>query len=321
MTKLQPAILRFVVCLLLSGLLFSTTASAQLSQNPVNTITVSPATAEVFVADEDPEKVFMITVQNGYPSTVNLVAELRGIDDVNGRIIPTGTPSAAISKHLTIDQPEFSVPPNEKRFVKIFAKNSSSLPAGGHYGSLVIRNIDNNSSTSSLDSQISVGVFLVKTSGVSKEIQLVSSKLISNRLGVPKEVQLEFFNNGNIHLVPRASIQVFDGQTSIYHEVINQRSKQILPGKRYGETVQIQPITSSFWPQKLTVTTEYRADGIDTSKSWQVSTWTFPPLFIIMLIATISCFLVAAFFAHKNRHRLRASLRKTVAKIVQFKNS
>jgi hypothetical protein len=116
--------------------------------------------------------------------------------------------------------------------------NSSSLTPGGHYGAILAT-----AQTAPTDKpmQARVGVLavlsslilLVKDGGPPPNLDLKSQTISGRGLQLPSQVDQQFVNAGDVHVVPRGVVQVIDPAGHVVERgALNVNSGIILPAIR-----------------------------------------------------------------------------------------
>lgn len=271
----------FVLC---ATVLWPSTRSQ--AQNIENTITVEPANIDVQLLGGDQQST-VITITNQYDAPVSLTAEISGVEEGSGRIVPNEEANPDLESAIKLSETDISIAPHSRYFLTITVNDSDALPAGGQYAAVVLTQNNQKSEVSSIRPQLSVGLFIVKKQGANPKIDLVKHAWSRERFQFPTAVEIEFLNDGNVYLVPRGYVRIFDDSFVYFETVLNEQSQVIFPTERYGAIVPIFTSISSGWlPKKITAEIGYRADGIDnqqivTEYFWYVP-WPFIPSLIVL---------------------------------------
>lgn len=257
-----------------------------LAQRPANTVTIEPASLNFNMSGSSDKQVSMVTIHNDYDTDLRMSVKFKGIDETGGKIVPQGDPSAVILDTLKLGATEFGVPAHGVYFLTILATDNGTLPAGGHYGTLVLSDKTNQAGQSSIQTEVSLGIFIVKRDGLISKIELTSHLLARKYFTFPKSLSVELLNDGNAHEIPRGSAQVIDRRNNVLAEgVFNKDSRIILPGKRFNQQISLDKGKNSYLPQRLRLEIRYRADGMDEETTYQKYFWYVPAMYLYLAIA------------------------------------
>lgn len=233
-----------------------------------NLITVSPALVDLELGPADQEKTTSFNITNTYNVPVEMSVEVKGIDQVSGRIIPSDNVDQSLLDALHISDTLVTIPENSSIVITATLTNTDNLSPGGHYATIVFTQRTAGNEEVSINQAISVGLFAVKRGGQLREIELTSSKLTNLPFQIPSSATIQINNIGNVHVIPRASTLVYSaGDELIAKAVFNQDSRRILPQREYIDTAKITQSAKIWYPQRLKVVTTYRADGIEEAKT------------------------------------------------------
>lgn len=271
-----------------------------------NSITVSPALVDIEFSPDDTEKVTTFTLDNSYNAPVDITVELQGIDQQSGKIIPTADVDIGLLGAVRFSETLVTIPERSSRTVVASFQNLDSLSPGGHYGTIAFTQQRVADKDVSITQSVSVGLFLVKQGGQIRDVSVTTYRLKNIPFQLPSATLTEIKNVGNVHVVPRASVLVYDhSQNLVAKSIINEDSRRILPGSSLqSETKFVQ--TRRVWlPQKLTIVLEYRADGIEQIKQLTITKYYIPPyIFFVTPLILIGSGLLA------KKYLLRSKLKK-----------
>lgn len=237
------------------------------SQAVGNSITISPAQLDIELGVNDTERQANFTIGNSYNVPVILNIELKGIDQQSGRIIPSDDVDQGLISSVRLSQTELTIPEQSTATISLVVTNPSSLSPGGHYGTIVFTQRKSGDKEVSLTQAISAGLFVVKRGGQLREVDNTLFKTRTLPYQIPSSAQITIKNVGNVHVIPRASILVYTKNGSLVAKgVANTDSRRVLPGRAYEEKISLSQVKRLWWPQKLRVVLEYRADNIEEAK-------------------------------------------------------
>jgi hypothetical protein len=232
-----------------------------------NSITISPVQVDIEVSTTDTEKRSSFTISNSYNVPVELSIELKGIDAAAGLIIPTETIDEGLASTVRLSATQIIIPEQTTSTVTLVITNSNLLSPGGHYGTVVFTQRKVGDRDVNFTQAISAGLFVVKRGGQLREVD--ASKIIYHNVlfQIPTSAQLTLKNIGNVHVIPRGSVLVYDHSGELIAKgIVDAESKRVLPGRELKDRVTIHQTRRLWLPQELKLVFEYRADGIEEAK-------------------------------------------------------
>lgn len=261
------------------------TSNVGAQQPSANGVTVSPGFITLTVDKEHPEARSTLTISNSYESEVSLSAELFAIDEEGARLIPSGKIDKNLAEALTLSAQQVSVPAGGSAQLGIIAKSIKELASGGHYASLVLTELSTSKTGSTFHSAVAVNVFLIQSDGVKLNLQLSKDETANSVFSLPSKAALSFYNGGNTHIVPRASVGYYDGETLLGSAVINTGSKLLFPERTAKFEAPLRMYDKSIWPRRITQVIRYRVDGTETQQIKQKTFWYVPLSGIVTIVA------------------------------------
>ena len=250
-------------------------------------ITVSPAQADIELGVGQVSTTTSFLLTNTYNVPVELSVELKGIDEESGRIIPSGEVDSHLASALHLSKTSLVLAEGASVNVDVEVQNQKELSAGGHYATLVFTQQKVGDQTVSVREAVSVGLFIVKRGGQLRQLDLTSYKLLSYPLQIPARADIEIKNSGNVHLIPRASVMVYDSKNNLVAKgVANEDSRRLLPGKALQDFARVRQVRHLWLPQKLRVELQYRADGIEEQQT-VIKQIYYVPLYLLLVAAGV----------------------------------
>lgn len=290
--SLATCLTSFIVVIL------STPVSAATEGN----VTTSPAELNFEISERQPKQVKQVTITNNYAFPVTMNAELRSIDENSGLLLPAGPLSGDISKAIQLSETLFRIPPKSNKVLTINATNVASLGPGGHYISLVLSQLPGDGQQVSLRSAASINIFFIKTDGARQSVKLDKLELSNWLFNIAAKGHVTLTNDGNMRITPRGAIFIQKGNGDVVAKgIINTGSQPLMPGKSFGNTVQLTTLERIWLPQKLYVNITYRPDDLDASVVSK-SFWYIPPFYLLIATALT----VALFITYKLLRKKRA---------------
>lgn len=301
---------KLFIGLLLCSLYFCIGHAAFAATQPGG-ISVSPATIQLEVSDNEPQQLTQVMVTNSYSLKVDMTAQFKGIDEIAGVLAPTGDIEPSLGQTLSLSQTDFSIEAKQSLLITLKVKNSQKLSPGGHYATLVLSQKLPANKTYSVKPAISISLFIIKSEGEKLSVKLAVPNVKRSFFQLPKTVELVFTNDGNTHIVPRASVQVqsADGKTTYRQAVANVASHIVLPGKIYKETVPLKQAHSLWFPKKLSLITAYRGDGLMAPVLYKKSFWYIPQSWLVAVPIILVLLTVLGFTYGKKRRQRNAKKR------------
>jgi hypothetical protein len=150
---------------------------------------------------------------------------------------------------FTFEPQTFILQPNENKKVMVQIRNSADLSPGGHYASLIAKlATDESLPQPRISPALSTLVLLRKSGGEQYQMSLTNlQKLPQGFLWeLPKQIDITFQNDGNVHDRPYGRIEVIDmfGRV-VQQSPINVGSAFVLPQNRRQLTHQLQGVELS----------------------------------------------------------------------------
>jgi hypothetical protein len=269
------------------------------TQGPQAGFSVSPAQLSFMVRADNPTQTKELIITNSYTSPLRLSAELQSIDEQGVRLVPNGPIDDQLQKAIKVSATDITVPAKGSYQLQI-AIDGTWLSDGGHYVSLVLSQRSTISSNSGFRSAVAVNLFIIKNEHIRTNLQLISLSFDRPLLSLPKTVSLVLRNEGNTHIVPRASVIVYDGEDVVSKAVVNTNSTILLPNHEEKFTVKLDTYRRYWLPRRLIARTMYRIDGSDIQLMKEQVLWHIPFVDIIGILA-------AGFMAWRWRRSIRTS--------------
>lgn len=245
---------------------------------------VSPAQLSFVVGPGEPIGTRTVTITNAYATTLNLTAELQAIDELGARLIPSGPIDDQLQKAIKISATDIVVPANGNYKLEVTV-DGMWLGDGGHYVSLLLAQRATATASSGFRSAVAVNLFIVKNERIRTDLRLQNVSFDRPFLSLPKAVSVTLRNEGNTHVVPRASVIVYDGQDVVSKAVVNTSSAPLLPGHEETFIVKLDTYKRFWLPRRLIAQTMYRIDGSDIQLMKEQTVWHIPFVDLIGLVA------------------------------------
>ena len=296
---------------LLSVLFPATPLSAQESPNG---LTVSPAFQEIVLDQKDIQKDFFVSLSNTSQGTVILrVAKYDfGTLDESGGVAFLGASNDlekkyALASWMFPEKDILTLGPGETQKILVTVENSDTLGPGGHYGALTFSVEDASRSVLgregvAVNQLFSTLVFVKKIGGEKYNLELKNVDYQSNLFRFQNRTHLHFLNGGNVHLVPRGTVRVFDPfERMVARGIINEQSALILPESSRVYSFSLENIARSFVPGWYTMEISYRYDGKDDFVKTSLRFISIPPVATVGLLSSAVIF---GWYGVKRRRRI-----------------
>jgi hypothetical protein len=271
----------FIFCLTIMSLFQHAHALGESQQSGFS---VSPAQLSFTVQADTPTQTANLKLTNSYDSPLRLTAELQSIDELGARLIPDGPIDERTGKSIKVSATDITVPARGSFDLQVTV-DGTFLTDGGHYASLVLAQQSNAGSTAGFHSAVAVNLFIIKNEHIRMNLQLMNHTFDRPLLSLPKTVSLVFRNEGNTHIVPRASVMLYDGEDIVSKAVVNTSSTLLLPGHQEKFTVKLDTLKRFWLPRRLIARTMYRVEGSDIQLMKEQVLWHVPFVDIIAVIA------------------------------------
>lgn len=236
--QIQKDTTRTAVAVVLAIFIFLSTQSSVYAGDG---ITIEPLYLELSLSESLQQSTGTITLTNDTASeqVVHFSAvNIHGEDDRGNVQFLTGVggKETSAAEYISLSTNSAVLSAGAKMQIQVSAKNSQDLSPGGHYSALVARfsgqdrvnspQIFPAVSTLVLTRKIGGERYHISLSAISKSDALFAFQL-------PRSYDLTFANEGNIHVVPHGTIELFDvlGRR-VKKGIINESSSIVLPGNR-----------------------------------------------------------------------------------------
>lgn len=236
-------------------------------------ISITPFEQQINLTSGDTVKSFTVTIVNhtSHLQEINLSArDFGSLNDTGGIVLEGSSPYTqkyGLASWLTLEKDTVDLNPGESADVLVTINNRSSLSPGGHYGAVVatVGNLEPAAGNRVAITQQLVSLVLVdKVGGEHYALKLDSLTHNGNWLHLPSSVTLRFQNPGNVHVVPRGTVElVSPGGMVVAKGIINDESAFVLPETFRELIVPLKSVHSAPpLPGVYQLRVDYRYDGI-----------------------------------------------------------
>ena len=247
---------------------------------------ISPFYQNVSIAQYQPSARYVLTLSNtsSVVQTFRLTTQDFGSLNQSAGVAFLNSSSTYAKKYglaawMQLDQEAVTIPASASSQVTVTINNSPSLTPGGHYGAILATA---QSAPTDKPTQPRVGVLavlsslilLIKGGGAPPNLDLQSQTVYGRGLGLPSQVDQQFVNAGDIHVVPRGVVQVLDPTGRVVERgALNVNSGIILPGTERSYNTPLAELASAWMPGNYKVLTTYRYDGTIATKTFSSQFW------------------------------------------------
>lgn len=280
-------------------------------------IGLTPAIQELSLAAEQPTVEFRISLSNTTDAAVELelsVLDFGALDESGGIAFLGLTGQEAASRGLKQwMRPELdrvSLAPGTSVEVPVTIRNDASLSPGGHYGAVIVSSASSDPGADSVAvvPAASTLVLLKKTGGEQFGLELEDIKTNSSLINLPKQASLLLKNTGNIHVVPRGTLELVSPLGGVVARgVINEASAFVLPNSSREMRVQLTSYKQPWLPGRYTLTTTWRYDGTDHTTT-QIHHFWYAGKLAIYFVIFLSALIVLVMYIRYRRRPLTRNI-------------
>lgn len=249
---------------------------------------ISPAFQNVTVKAGQSEAQFTLEIGNNSAQDQNfrLTATDFGSLDEEGGVAFLGQPASelehryGLASWLKLEKDAVFVPAGKSVQMRVSLENRPSLSPGGHYGAVLATAVTDTGQAVSGDPRVGVRqvlsslVLAIKDGGGMADLRLVSQATDAHFWHLPSTIEQRFQNVGNVHAVPRGTIEVRDpfGRV-VTRGAANAESGAILPESFRRYSSPLDKIATAWAPGFYSVVSSYRYDGTSQTKTFTTHFW------------------------------------------------
>lgn len=273
-----------------------TTALAEQAKEPK--ITISPAFKEITLEQGQLTATYEIEIINNADTEIGfglIAVDFKSLDETGGIafIGPTGgdlVQKYGIAKWVKVHTPTVELPPKGRQKVTVEVQNLPDLSPGGHYGALLIEALsaetgDEIRARVSLRQTLTSLLFVKKVGGERYDISLNETVFAKNWWKLPKKINLRFYNAGNVYVVPRGRVELYDPAKRLVADAsINTDSLKVLPETYRQIPVNMSGLARAWLPGTYTLKVMYRYDGHDGFATKQYRFLYIPPYVLVTAV-------------------------------------
>lgn len=266
-------------------------------------ITVAPAYVTAQVGSKQPQTSVTVGVRNNFNTPITISAGVSDINIHNNSLVLANNLASSLSDIITISPTQAEINPGSSINFIVTITNKSSLSPGGHYLSLLLSqtssDINNATPKLSLKPAVSATIYLIKEDGALRSVKVTKVRLSRSIFSVPKQVDVTFYNNGNVVTVPRGVVSISDRSRDgkIYAQgVVNASSIPLQPKSSVTFAVALKSFAPFSLLERYHLNLIYRPDGIDKTSSITQTFWYISKSAIFLGLILLLC---TSLFIHR----------------------
>jgi hypothetical protein len=249
-------------------------------------LAVSPAFQSVSVAANVPSVQYEVQLINR--NAVDQNFRLSRVDfkalDEQGGVAFLGTSTSelehkyGLASWMSLEKDAVFVPAGKSAKVLVTINNRPDLAPGGHYGAVLATAVDDlgrpTGDQVGVKQVLSSLVLVTKEGGAERDLKLVSQMANAGWSRLPSSATLRFQNLGNVHVVPRGTVEVKDmAGRVVVRGAINAESGTILPESFRQYKTPLLQVGRALLPGRYQVVTTYRYDGTEATSVFVTDFW------------------------------------------------
>jgi hypothetical protein len=249
-------------------------------------LAVSPAFQSVSLAASAPSVQYEVQLinRNMVDQSFRLsLVDFKTLDEEGGVAFLGASTSELEHKYglaswMSLEKDSVFVPAGKTAKVLVTINNRPSLAPGGHYGAVLATAVDDlgrpDGDSVGVKQVLSSLVLATKEGGAERDLKLTSQTANAGWSRLPSEAVLRFQNLGNVHVVPRGTVEVKDeAGRVVVRGAINEESGAILPESFRQYKTPLRQIARALLPGRYQMVTTYRYDGTDATSVFVTSFW------------------------------------------------
>ncbi len=240
------------------------------------TITVSPTYSKISVSETNPSTDENIVVTNNFDHNVRLSIGLYGVNKDSGKPSSNSEIDPILAGIISLSETDVSLLPRQSRNIKLHVENSNQLAPGGHYTSVLIKQIDDSISGVGFVPAVSVSVYIIKEDGAIRSVQFSTPAQPKYFFKLPNSIKVSAKNSGNVVIIPKAYISLGKGSDIYRSAVVNEASQPLAPSDEYSSNVPLKSVKSIWLPSKVDLQIQYRYQGSDSVQQINQVFWYIP---------------------------------------------
>ncbi len=290
---------RFFIAAVLFSIIFFRPALAAEKKN--SSLEVSPAYIDVSLEKPDEVQKIEIVFTNHSASALTLQIfpiDFKQADDFGAiqMLMNSGSYSYSLSSFLSLEADTVLLDAGQKKSFMVTIKNRDDLSPGGHYAAVVAKVINpNQTEAPTVSPAVSSLILLRKLGGERFNLSLKDVNWPDNSIvfEFPREINLTFQNEGNIHVIPYGRIDITDmfGRL-IFKGIVNTSSAAVFPESRRHIFVDMEKVEKYFPISFNTISIKGQDSLRKVSYSYSESFLYVNPKIILGFVLILVCLVV-----------------------------
>lgn len=269
-------------------------------------IGITPAIDELILEEGQSEAILEVGIVNATDTEAVLRISTLDFGALNesggiaflGRTGQETTPYG-LSKWMRPEKETIRLSAGQSETVRVVVTNADDLSPGGHYGAVIVSAVTEDrpdGDAVAVQPAASTLVLLKKRGGESYRLERESQKTNSSLIRLPKSTEILFKNTGNIHIVPRGTVELVSPFGSVVARgTVNEQSSYVLPDSNRRMIVDLVGQSGSWLPGKYTLRTTWRYDGTEETQIVEQSIW-YVGKVLLWLVALMSTVIVLVMY-------------------------
>ena len=282
------------LCILFFSLVFNLFGKPTLAQETQAGFSITPFYQNIDIGQDQSSVPFSINVKNNtnVPAVFRISVLDFGTLNESGGVAFLGSSDNlkyGLASWVSLSNDTLVLAPGEDSQVKGMIENRESLSPGGHYGAVFFKIDDNgavedNKKSIAFDPSFASLLFVRKTGGEIVGLKMDSFDMVKSIFALPNQIKIRFQNTGNVHVVPRGTVEIFDPWGRLVSKsVINSESGIILPETFRVFGSKFMPVAASIFPGKYTLVSNYRYDGKNDFTTEKINFFLLPLNFVLII--------------------------------------
>jgi hypothetical protein len=266
---------------------------------------ISPAFSQVTMKTTASQALYEVTLTNHSEVSqlfVMSAADFGSLDEEGGVAFLGQSQNLLDRKYglaawMKLDKTQVTVPAGGSAQVRVTIDNASTMSPGGHYGAvLATAQTDGTGKTGrprvGVKQVLSSLILLVKDGGARPTMALVSQTTNAVWWRLPTSVTQRFKGTGNVHIVPRGTVEVVDPLGRVVRRgALNAASGAVLPESIRRYRTSLDSVNVAWVPGPYRVVASFRPDSVDTVTKQTTVIW-FAGALVLWVVALAAVLLV-----------------------------
>jgi hypothetical protein len=285
---------------MVAAIWFAQPAAATSDDSTSKGLAISPAFSQLELKTTDQRIPYQVSIANrsDVPQLFTLSAVDFGSLDEEGGVAFLGQSQNVLDrKHglaawMTLDRNSVTVPARSSVDVKVGIENGAGMSPGGHYGA-ILATAQTDSTAGTARSRVGVRqvlsslILLIKGGGARSAMDLVSGSNDAQWWRLPSKVTQRFKSTGNVHVVPRGTIEVVDPFGRVVRRgALNAGSGAVLPDTVRRYRTPLDTVAVAWSPGPYRIVTSYRPENVDTVTKHTATVWFAGAIIVWVMVLT-----------------------------------